>query len=220
MYFGIGVGLLLSFAGDESEMINVKLTAEFCRSPGSNSDEEEIVLGDIEKVKQGTIHMPTSYGNRSDPGQCIVTIRGIGDSVIIFSHKRQNAANGPCLRQTVIDDAIHEGPCSEQRVPFRGITEIILRENRLVQPAFIIHFTGMFESYHWSHLPFYDHHRPLIVSSHIFRLADSSTYNSTVVSFLHMDRQLIIVVMNKNQQCMDTCSLLRVCSTIGSHELI
>ena len=103
----------------------------------------------MDKVLRGVIHMPKSYGNRSEARMCMVTIRGLKDAVIVLSHKRRNAINGPCLRQNVtaktswvIDNELHEGPCSEQRVNFRSIMEVTLKEKKPVQPGFTIHFTG------------------------------------------------------------------------------
>ena len=81
----------------------------------------------------------------------MVTIRGLKDAVIVLSHKRRNATNGPCLRQNVtaesswvIDSKVLEGPCSEQRVNFRSITDITLKEDKHIQPGFTIYFTGNF----------------------------------------------------------------------------
>ena len=105
----------------------------------------------MDKVLRGVIHMPKSYGNRSEARLCMVTIRGLKDAVIVLSHKRRNATNGPCLRQNVtaesswvIDTTVHEESCLEQRVNFRSIMEVTLKEDKPVQPGFTIHFTGNF----------------------------------------------------------------------------
>ena len=136
--------LLLSFS-------DYQYSAEFCKSTIIGRTEETIELKGMDKVLRGVIHMPKSYGNRSEARLCMVTIRGLKDAVIVLSHKRRNATNGPCLRQNVtaesswvIDTTVHEESCLEQRVNFRSIMEVTLKEDKPVQPGFTIHFTGNF----------------------------------------------------------------------------
>ena len=137
------------FRSDYSAKTYSQYSAEFCISTIIGRTEETIELKGMDKVLHGVIHMPRSYGNRSEARSCMVTIRGLKDAVIVFSHKRRNTTNGPCLRQNatarsslVIDNEVHEGPCSEQRMDFRSITDITLKEDKQMQPGFTIFFTG------------------------------------------------------------------------------
>ena len=139
----------LHFLGGNSAIRDNQYIAEFCKSSIIGRTEETIELKGMDKVLHGVIHMPRSYGNRSEARSCMVTIRGLKDAVIVFSHKRRNTTNGPCLRQNatarsslVIDNEVHEGPCSEQRMDFRSITDITLKEDKQMQPGFTIFFTG------------------------------------------------------------------------------
>ena len=68
-------------------MTGEKLSAEFCKSPNSDTVSENIQLGNLTKVSHGVIHMHESYGNESF-ALCTVTFNGSGDGVIIFNHKR------------------------------------------------------------------------------------------------------------------------------------
>ena len=144
---------LLLFLGDYSAKSYSQYSAEFCKSTIIGRTEETIELEGMDKVLHGMIHMPMSYGNRSEARSCMVTIRGLKDAVIVFSHKRRNTTNGPCLRQNataesswVIDNEVLKGPCSEQRVNFRSITDITLKEDKHIQPGFTIYFTGSFSN--------------------------------------------------------------------------
>ena len=139
------------FLGDNSAISDYQYSAEFCKSSIIGRTEETIELEGMDKVLHGLIHMPKSYGNRNEARSCMVTIRGLKDAVIVLTHKRRNTNNGPCLRQNatarsslVIGNKVHEGPCSEQRVNFRSITDITLKEDKHIQPGFTIYFTGNF----------------------------------------------------------------------------
>ena len=125
-------------------MTGEKLSAEFCKSPNSDTDSENIQLGNLTKVSHGVIYMHESYGNESF-AMCTVTFKGSGDGVIIFNHQRQKAIKGACLINRTIDDTIYSGPCSEQRVSFSSMTKITLIKAEHVQPSFVIYFKGMFE---------------------------------------------------------------------------
>ena len=125
-------------------MTGEKLSAEFCKSPNSDTDSENIQLGNLTKVSHGVIHMHESYGNESFT-LCTVTFKGNGNGVIIFNHQRQNVTQGACLINRTIDDTIYSGPCSKQRVSFSSMTKITLIKAKHVQPSFVIYFKGMFE---------------------------------------------------------------------------
>ena len=86
--------------------------------------------------------MPESYGNSTNPEPCVVTLRGPRYGLIIFRHKRLNAASGPCLKGNLISDNIEEGPCPVQREHFSGVIDIALIVGKRFQPGFVIYFTG------------------------------------------------------------------------------
>ena len=123
-----------------------KLSAQFCKSLniGLQIYEEEIQLTNMNKVNRGHIRMPESHVNRSVTRVCNVTFSGSGNGIIIFHHQRlSNATSGLCLRDTVINDTISEGPCSDQRVYFSRVKKIALAIGTPIQDDFILHFTGM-----------------------------------------------------------------------------
>ena len=121
-------------------------SAEFCKSPNSDTDAENIKLRSLTKMNHGMIQMPQSYGNESYT-ECIVTFKGVQSGVIILNHQRQNCSNGPCLLDRVINNTIHEGPCPEQRIYFESMTMITLVKSQEVQPNFVIYFKGMFKDF-------------------------------------------------------------------------
>ena len=98
----------------------------------------------MNKVNRGHIRMPESHINRGITRVCNVTFSGSGNGIIIFHHQRlSNATSGLCLRDTVINDTISEGPCSDQRVYFSRVKKIALAIGTPIQDDFILHFTGM-----------------------------------------------------------------------------
>ena len=100
---------------------NEKLSAQFCKSLNESLQiyEEEIKLTNMNKVNHGHIRMHENYVNQSITRDCSVTFSGSTNGVIVFHHQRlSNSTSGLCLRDTVINDTIYEGPCSDQRVFF------------------------------------------------------------------------------------------------------
>ena len=138
---GTNTPLYISSVGD-ANLSNKRLHAEFCKSPDPNSESRLIQLENMDRVREGALHMPESYGNSTNPEPCVVTLRGPRYGLIIFRHKRLNAASGPCLKGNVISDNIEEGPCPEQREHFSGVIDIALIVGKRFQPGFVIYFTG------------------------------------------------------------------------------
>ena len=98
----------------------------------------------MNKVNHGHIRMPENYVNQSITRDCSVTFSGSTNGVIVFHHQRlSNSTSGLCLRDTVINDTISEGPCSDQRVFFSRVKKIALAIGRPIKDDFILHFTGM-----------------------------------------------------------------------------
>ena len=99
----------------------------------------------MNKVNHGHIRMPENYVNQSITSRdCSVTFSGSTNGVIVFHHQRlSNSTSGLCLRDTVINDTIYEGPCSDQRVFFSRVKKIALAIGRPIKDDFILHFTGM-----------------------------------------------------------------------------
>ena len=124
-------------------MHHSKVFTEFCKSLDRKSVNELIQLENMDRVRHGAIHMPESYGNTTKPKQCVVTLSGPRNGIIIFKHQRLNSGSGPCMRENVISNIVHEGPCSEQRVHFSRTTKITLIIGKQIQPGFVIYFTGI-----------------------------------------------------------------------------
>ena len=124
-----------------------KVFTEFCKSSNHKSVNELIQLENMDRVRQGAIHMPESYGNTTKPKRCVVTLSGPRNGIIIFKHQRLNSASGPCIRENIISNTIHEGPCLEQRVYFNRSTKITLIMGKQIQPGFVIYFTGIVKAW-------------------------------------------------------------------------
>ena len=108
----------------------------------SSNENSEINLRDMTTTNEGVVRMPTPYGHQSFSSGCTVTIRGLGNSIIIFKQKRLNASNGPCLKNNIINNKIQKGPCHDQKVYFNGLMHLKLEVGEPFQPGFVISFKG------------------------------------------------------------------------------